>query len=300
PTAQASTSIPDFHTLLTASDRILCLAGAGLSASSGLETFRGDGRLWHNYQVKSIASQEAFECDPGLCWLYYAARRHEALIAKPNKGHHALAELARRIGKERFMCLSQNVDGLSQRAGHPSEQLKPFHGSLFNLKCNSCPYTERDNSLDPINPSLITDPLKVSTILQSTSEPFHNRISFLSPTHTPALPRSSLPHCPACKTDLLRPDVVWFGEGLDKPMLKETDEWMDAEDGKLDIMLVVGTTAVVYPAASYIKEARRRGARVVVVNASEVELGSVGRMERGDFLFLGDAEEILPKLFEPL
>lgn len=113
PTALASTSIPDFHTLLNTSNRILCLVGAGLSASSGLDTFRGDGRLWHDYQVKSIATQEAFDCDPGLCWLFYAVRRHEALVAEPNKGHRALAELARRIGRERFMCLSQNVDGMS-------------------------------------------------------------------------------------------------------------------------------------------------------------------------------------------
>lgn len=106
---QASTSISDFQALLSSSTRILALCGAGLSASSGLDTFRGAGGMWRNHDAMSLATPEAFRKDPGLVWLFYSYRRHKALEAKPNKAHSALAELARR--KEGFVCLTQNVDG---------------------------------------------------------------------------------------------------------------------------------------------------------------------------------------------
>jgi NAD-dependent SIR2 family protein deacetylase len=101
--------IKDFQRHLESSDRILALLGAGLSASSGLPTFRGAGGMWKNHQATSLATPEAFEDDPGLVWQFYSYRRHMALNAKPNPAHYALAELARK--KPNFITLSQNVDG---------------------------------------------------------------------------------------------------------------------------------------------------------------------------------------------
>jgi hypothetical protein len=101
-------SIPAFHAVLKESKKILALCGAGLSAASGLPTFRGAGGLWRNHKSTDLATPEAFAADPGLVWLFYAYRRHMALKAQPNAGHYALAELARR--RDGFMCLSQNVD----------------------------------------------------------------------------------------------------------------------------------------------------------------------------------------------
>jgi hypothetical protein len=101
--------IKDFQRCLESSDRILALLGAGLSASSGLPTFRGAGGMWKNHQATSLATPQAFRHDPGLVWQFYSYRRHMALQAKPNPAHYALAELARR--KKNFITLTQNVDG---------------------------------------------------------------------------------------------------------------------------------------------------------------------------------------------
>lgn len=103
------TDVAEFQQLLKGANRILALCGAGLSASSGLPTFRGAGGLWRNHEPTSLATPEAFAADPGLVWLFYAWRRHMALKAKPNAAHYALAELAR--AKPNFLCLTQNVDG---------------------------------------------------------------------------------------------------------------------------------------------------------------------------------------------
>lgn len=101
--------IAAFHEVLLKSNRILALCGAGLSASSGLPTFRGAGGLWRNHDATLLATPQAFSRDPGLVWLFYAYRRHMALKAKPNAGHYALAALARK--NPNFLCLTQNVDG---------------------------------------------------------------------------------------------------------------------------------------------------------------------------------------------
>lgn len=97
-----------FHEALRSSRRILALCGAGLSASSGLPTFRGAGGIWRNHDATKLATMEAFRTDPGLVWLFYGYRRHMSLTAQPNTGHKALAALAR-CNKE-FLCLTQNVD----------------------------------------------------------------------------------------------------------------------------------------------------------------------------------------------
>ena len=110
--------LKSFTEHLQGSTRILALLGAGLSAASGLPTFRGAGGLWRSHRAVSLATPGAFECDPGLVWQFYSYRRHMALQAKPNKAHYALAELAKR--RKDFITLSQNIDGRSNAFLKPS------------------------------------------------------------------------------------------------------------------------------------------------------------------------------------
>lgn len=105
--------LQSFTEYLGGCKRILALLGAGISASSGLPTFRGAGGLWRSYDATSLATPEAFEENPGLVWQFYSYRRHMALQAEPNKAHYAIAELARK--NEHFITLSQNVDGMNLR-----------------------------------------------------------------------------------------------------------------------------------------------------------------------------------------
>lgn len=280
-----STSIDEFQDLIKSSDRILALCGAGLSAASGLPTFRGQGGLWRNHDPTSLATADAFEHDPGLVWLFYAWRRHLALQAGPNAGHHALAELARK--KENFLCLTQNVDQLSPRAGHPGEKLHNLHGSLFDIRCfDECGYVDKDNFKNPLCPAL--------EAASAVDAPAGQGLPLLDPlVPVPKIDvQKDLPHCPNCKDALLRPGVVWFGEGLDSDMLNEVDQWI--WKGRIDLMLVVGTGAQVYPAAGYINKAKKgMGARVAVINPDP---DSAKGLNDKDFFFQSDAAAILPQL----
>ncbi|KAK8001596.1 Sir2 family protein [Apiospora marii] len=283
-----SNNIAEFQRLLKHSDRILALCGAGLSAASGLPTFRGAGGLWRNHESTSLATPEAFEKDPALVWLFYSWRRHLALKAKPNAGHYALAELAKR--NKNFMCLTQNAY-LRARGTRP-DMLRMLHGNLFDVKCfdKKCGYIEPNNLRDPLCPSLAP---------ASEEYPADKVMPLLDPKQpTPKIKREDLPQCPSCKrsskTSLLRPGVVWFGEALPEGMLDEVDEWV-AKDRGIDLMLVIGTSAGVYPAAGYTEKARRKGARIAVINPDRSARAGLGCR---DFFFEADAAEILPQLLE--
>ncbi|GKT44170.1 NAD-dependent protein deacylase [Colletotrichum spaethianum] len=280
-----------FHEALRSSKRILALCGAGLSASSGLPTFRGAGGLWRKHDATALATMNAFRNDPGLVWLFYAYRRHMALNAQPNPAHYALAALAEK--NPDFLCLTQNVDDLSPRAGHKMEQLRRLHGSLFDIKCanSACAYVERNNTLDPLCPALapasedVKDPSQTLPLLDPTKK-------------LKRIDDADLPHCPSCKTGLLRPGVVWFGENLDGEMLSGVDAWID--EGKVDLMIVVGTSAKVWPAAGYIHKAHKAGARVCTVNPEAEDGVQMLQVKPGDFAFGRDAAEVLPLLLEPV
>ncbi|KAK3333872.1 DHS-like NAD/FAD-binding domain-containing protein [Cercophora scortea] len=281
-----TTSLQAFHKKLLASQRILAVCGAGLSAASGLPTFRGSaGALWRTHKATDLATPEAFRADPGLVWSFYAQRRRAALRAEPNRGHLALAALGRwavasaaegREGRREFLCLSQNVDDLHSRASHPPSTLRLLHGSLFSLKCASqtCTWTEQNNTLDPLCAALV-DPTSQTT------------------QH---IPPSALPTCPQCKTSLQRPGVVWFGEQLDASMLAEIDDWIARDE--VDIVLVIGTSSAVYPAAGFAEQARGRGRKTSVVTVN-LDAGVRG-MKEGDFAFAGDAAVLLPLLLGPV
>jgi NAD-dependent deacetylase sirtuin 5 len=336
--------LASFTEHLQSSTRIMALLGAGLSAASGLPTFRGPGGMWRTYDAMSLATPNAFRTDPGLVWQFYSYRRHMALNAQPNRAHLALAELAnRRAG---FLTLSQNVDGLSPRAGHSAKQLKLLHGSLFDIKCSNCDYIRRDDFSDPVAPVLampedanvIHDSLQAqsrkATVIglnnaieakaadiraanasdsetlpealpgtrtsqpAATKRPILIKGADISDINVP-IPKISpedLPHCPMCQKGLLRPGVVWFGESLPEDVIESVDDWVSSAH-KIDLMLVIGTSSKVYPAAGYTEIARRKGARVAVINMDEEDAFG---LRGGDWFFQGDAGEIVPEILKSI
>ncbi|KAL6714374.1 hypothetical protein ACLMJK_007797 [Lecanora helva] len=305
--------IESFKKHIRYSDRVLALCGAGLSAASGLPTFRGAGGLWRSHDAVRLATPEAFGQNPGLVWQFYSYRRHMALGVKPNPAHFALAQLAKR--KKGFQTLTQNVDGLSQRAGHPLSQLHLLHGSLFDLRCTSfyCNYVERNNFVDPIVPALAipkasrpTAPLGISSNEANTADPPAFPASEASEeldisddrVELPHLHRENLPQCPQCDRGLLRPGVVWFGEMLPEKTIQAVDKFID-ESQKIDLILVIGTSARVYPAAGYVQRAKEKGAKIAVINMDRADIpGGRHGLEDGDWFFEGDAATILPELLK--
>lgn len=172
--------------------------------------------------------------------------------------------------------------GLSERAGHPGSNLQTVHGSLFNIRCTSsqCAYHSTADFTDP-----------VVTALEIPAD--HDISSIKIPLKPIA--RSDLPHCPQCQS-LLRPGVVWFGESLPMHAINRIHDWLDG--GKVDLMLVIGTSATVWPAANYIHAARLAGAKIAVFNMeeSDIDYGLNGMKE--DWFFKGDAGALVPELLK--
>jgi NAD-dependent deacetylase len=230
--------------LLRQAQRVAVLTGAGVSAESGVPTFRGAGGLWEGHRVEEVATPEAFERDPELVWRFYNLRRASLRAVAPNPGHHALAALEGRWGSERFALATQNIDGLHRAAG--SRNVLELHGNLNRVRCTGC---ER-----------------------------------ISDRPGEQLPR--LPNCGECGA-MLRPDVVWFHEMLPQ------DVWLKACEATAECQcfLVVGTSAIVYPAAGLVRMAREVGAAVVEVNLEATPASSLA-----DVSLLGKSGDILPRL----
>lgn len=230
------------RTMLRHAKRIAVLTGAGISAESGIPTFRGAGGLWKQFRAEDLATPEAFRRDPRMCWEWYDWRRGIIAGVKPNPGHYALVELERR--QSAFTLITQNVDGLHAGAG--SESMLEVHGSIWNLRCTECGNYWTDRSV----------------------------------------PLALLPRCAACG-GLARPGVVWFGENLDPKI------WAAAENAvsACDLLLVVGTSALVYPAAGLAPLARSRHAKIVEVNLEPTPVSGLV-----DVALTGRAGEILPQL----
>jgi NAD-dependent deacetylase len=224
------------------------LTGAGVSAESGVPTFRGSDGLWEGHRVEDVATPEAFARDPALVWRFYNLRRAKLWTVRPNPGHHALAELERRWGPARFTVCTQNIDGLHRAAG--SRHVLELHGNLARVRCTGCDRVEERPGED--------------------------------------LPE--LPRCAGCDA-LLRPDIVWFHEMLPQQVWREAAE----SAGLCDCFLVVGTSAVVYPAAGLVDLARQTGASVVEVNADASAVSSCV-----DVHLRGKSGEILPRLVQLL
>ncbi len=235
-------TLEDARAAIADAASVAVLTGAGISAESGIPTFRGPGGLWRNYKPEDLATPEAFARDPKLVWEWYNWRRELVAKAEPNAAHRALVALE--VRKPRFTLITQNVDGLHDRAG--SGKILKLHGDLWRMRCTECGANWPDGRA----------PL-------------------------PKLP----PHC-GCG-GLARPGVVWFGEPLPEGMMQEAEH--AAADAA--VLLVIGTSAVVYPAASLIPFAREAGAKIIEINVEPSAASSMA-----DVVLQGPAGEILPQL----
>lgn len=232
---------------LAQAGRVCVLTGAGMSAESGIPTFRDAMTgLWARFDPAELASEEGFRADPGRVWDWYAERRDGVRLAEPNAGHHALAAFAgRRPGV--LTLVTQNVDDLHQRAGNV-DTLR-LHGDI-----------QRDRWL----------------------EPCRCRPALPPEAATPGRP----PRCPGCGV-MARPGVVWFGEMLPEGALAAAQQAAMA----CNVMLVVGTSGAVWPAAGLAGRARAAGAHVVIVNPHESEIDA-----EADVVLRGSAAALLPAL----
>jgi len=228
---------------LAAAGSVCVLTGSGISAESGLPTFRGQNGLWRTHRVEQLASPEGFARDPELVWAWYNERRAAHCSARPNAGHIALAALERRYAD--FTLATQNVDSLHLRAG--SRSVLELHGHLREARCERC---GARRALDA------------------------------------SLQASEIAH--ACG-GRYRPDIVWFGESLPAAAWAAAT----AAAGRADVVLVVGTSGIVNPAALLATRVPRADATVVEINPEETRV-----TERADLSLRGRASELLPQLLE--
>jgi NAD-dependent deacetylase len=222
---------------------IVAFTSAGISAESRVPTFRGTDGLWRNYAPETLATAEAFLNDPRLVWEWYDWLRGLIHAAVPNPGHLALSDLQMR-SPERFTLVTQNMDGLHERAG--SREVVKLYGDIWRLRCITCGREGRNEQV----------------------------------------PMQHLP--PLCRCGgTLRPAIVWFGE-----MLPE-DEWNRAMNAarSAKIFLVIGTSALVYPAAGLVRVAHESGAQVVIVNPDPTPADDLAQ-----WILRGPAGEILLRL----
>ena len=229
--------------------RLLVLTGAGISAESGVPTFRDSNGLWEGHSIEDVATPEGFARDPLKVWRFYSERRASMEGIVPNAGHRALALVEQRLG-DRFLLVTQNIDGLHTAAG--SQRVVELHGNLMRSRCTGC---ER--------------------------WPFEDRKAY-----RPGV----APMCGRChkygRDSLLRPDIVWFGEAIPRDAMARIAAFVEAAGPRLRF-LAVGTSGLVYPAAGLVDVARRCGGRTWLVNAEppanadrfdEVTIGPAGTM----------------------
>jgi NAD-dependent deacetylase len=227
--------------LLRGSKRTVVLTGAGISAESGIPTFRGEDGLWNRFRAEDLATLEAFQNDAALVWGWYDWRRGLISKVEPNPAHKVLALWETRLPG--FSIVTQNIDGLHQKAG--SKNVVELHGNIWKVRCT-----------------------KERTVSANT-EP-----------HLDEIP----PRCPSCGA-VLRPDVVWFGEPLERAVLEEAGRL----SATCEVMVVVGTSALVHPAASLPLAALERGARLVEINPDSTPLTRLSHVS-----LKGKAGEVLP------
>jgi NAD-dependent deacetylase len=229
--------------LLRDSQQVAVMTGAGISAESGVPTFRqAQTGLWAKFDPLQLATPEAFQNNPKLVWDWYSWRREIVSAAKPNSGHIALVDLEDFYPE--FTLITQNVDGLHQSAG--STAVIELHGNIFRSKCS------QENRF-------------FSELPASASFP---------------------PRCPYCEA-YLRPDVIWFGESLPEEALKKA---LDAVE-QCQVLISIGTSSLIEPAASLPFIAQAGGARVLEINPETTPL-----TPSAYYSFRGSAAAILPQL----
>jgi len=225
---------------------LLVITGAGISAESGIPTFRGSDGLWKNYRAEELATPWAFERDPDTVWRWYDWRRGIIGNAQPNGGHLAIKKLEDLF--ENFFLVTQNVDGLHARTG--IRNMVEIHGNLWRARC--------------------TKDRKTSMLMD--------------------VPLTSIP--PRCECgEILRPDVVWFGESIPSSYLEKAYDVID----RCDTLLVVGTSGAVYPVASFPENAKMKGSFVIEVNIEPTPISQIA-----DVSLFGKSGDILPEIVQKL
>jgi len=205
--------------------KIVILTGSGISAESGLGTFRDEGGLWSEYDLEEVATPEGFARDPALVHRFYNARRANCLGAAPNAAHAALARL-QDFTKGDTVIVTQNIDDLHERGG--AQGVIHMHGELLRALCATCGHR-------------------------------WDAPSDMAPEDS----------CPACGAPATRPDVVWFGE------MPYHMEEIDRHLSTCDLFVAIGTSGAVYPAAGFVMEARRAGARTLELNLEPSDVAGV-------------------------
>jgi len=260
--------------LLKQADTVGVLTGAGISAESGIPTFRGKDGLWNKYEPTQLATPEAFFKEPQLVWKWYLWRMERVAKARPNPGHYAISKLER--VKPNFLLITQNVDGLHKLAG--SRKLVELHGNIFTGKCRFCGRKYAENEFKELYP-LADRKFLASISPKELQEKVFKEVD-----------RGNLPKCLNCG-EIVGPGVVWFGESLEPEALETSFNFAE----KSQLFFSVGTSSVDQPAASIPLVAKRAGAVLVEVNPEDTPLSPYC-----DFVFRGSASEVLPQLLSYL
>ena len=287
--------------ILKQAESLFVLTGAGVSAESGIPTFRGTDGLWKNYSATDLATPEAFQRNPELVWEWYHWRQSLILKAQPNAAHYAIVELERRCKK--FLLLTQNVDNLHRRAG--SHNVLELHGNIFRTRCTRCGKVIQSENII----SSTIGHCEERTCLEvhrESDEAISRRVKKKDKIATPldglgvrndnptfrTTPKNQSYELPRCECGgALRPDVVWFGEGIPHDIWHASIEFVSTAD----VALICGTSAVVWPAAAIPEIAQRGGTKTVEVN---LEPTSVTNLV--DVSLLGKAGTILPQIVKTL
>lgn len=222
--------------------RVLVLTGAGVSAESGIPTFRGKDGYWRNLDPTKLATPEAFARDPQLVWDWYRERRERIRSAQPNAAHEAIAKLAQHA--DEFLLITQNVDDLHARAGLALKKMVQIHGDIFVTRCSQCDFERHDYEH------------RISQSYGAAGELEHEQGRIL-------------PRCPKCSA-LMRPGVVWFGEQLPWSELQRVENFLDR--GACDLVVVAGTTATFGYILDWALRAKRDSGELLEVNPEETPL----------------------------
>ena len=232
--------------------RVLVVTGAGVSAESGIPTFRGKDGYWRNLDPAKLATPEAFARDPELIGEWYRERRERIRNAQPNAAHKAIAKLAQHA--DEFLLITQNVDDLHARAGMPKEKMVQIHGDIFVTRCSRCEFSCAGRGGSPEPPGACA------------VQPPKERLRSIAPTSDK---NANLPRCPECEASM-RPGVVWFGEQLPWSEVKRVENYLDR--GACDLVIVAGTTATFGYIIDWALRAPRDGGELIEVNPEETSL----------------------------
>jgi len=297
--SRPSSDLAAFRKLLASAKSVVVLTGAGVSAESGVPTFRGAGGFWRQYQAQDLATPGAFYRDPSLVWEFYHYRREVMLSKSPNPAHLAIAECAERLKGEgrRLRVITQNIDELHTTAG--TKNLLELHGSLFRVRCIDCGEVILEGTGLPIKitPFLLRS-FRALKVTENKDSPICKALEGRGAPDPDAqaarIPEKDLPRCqkPTCG-GLLRPHVVWFGENLDEQVLDTAQEELES----CDLCLVVGTSSVVYPAAMFAPQVASRGIPVAEFNMETTP--ATRRLGKHGFYFEGPCGTTLPPALAP-